>query len=1138
MTVILIPFLFTGTAITSLFFALPESTAFHTVIQTEKKPGQTTGVDMEQVAGMDTEQVAGADGRIIGSPQNQRPDLRFEKIDHGLTSSQVLSILHDSYGYLWVGTYSGLNRYNGITFDSFRSTDETGSLADNQVGIIYEDRNRQLWIGGRSSLSRYCRQTDRFFLYDLPEIPEGVTGASTIVQSIEEDHEGRLWVAGGSNGLYYYDKESDSFRIYEPLTTHIINTVLPDGEGGLWAATGDKGLQHIRPETGEISTYRSDSTVTLNKIHMVRDHEGDIWITTLNSGLIKVSRADDSQVQIQRYYNIEEQPKVLENNLTYSIHVDRQGRLWVGNDNGGLHLYDRDLDLFHHYDSDPVDPRTLSHHSISAIHQDHEERLWIGTALSGLNVMDPYVHKFEHHHTASRFNNNLTNNIIRGFQEDEQGNIWIATDGGGLNYFDRESGYFTSYRHDPGDPESIQSDAVTSIKKDSDRTLWVGSYDGGLDLLIDKDAGRFVSIQDTFDLQGHSIENPYSIHFDKQHPWVWIAEFRNGVIRLDTEAGEVAHFEPVPGDPSSVSSEFVIHIFEDSNHNLWFSSFNGLNVLASENKENGQFQRFLPDHDDPGSIPGLEIRQVTEDRTGRIWIATENGLAKYEPETGSFKNWFESDGLPDNNLQSVIEDDHGNLWIGSLGGLTRFTPETNTFENFGPDDGLQSYEFSRYSNEKLTTGELLAGGMNGFNLFHPDEISYNPVIPPVFITDLKLFNESVSVDGTDSPLDRHISVTDTVHLSYRDNVISFDFIALNYTRAEQNQYAYMMEGFESEWNYVGNRRNATYTNLNPGTYRFRVKASNNDGIWNETGTSVILHIIPPFWQTTWFYAVLILFAVLVILFAYRLKVAGYQKKNRQLEEMVEHRTTELRQTNEQLNRHIEEKNKIYSVLGHDLRNPFMSMMGLSEYLIEKFRNDSDKENLEIASSILSGAQNSYNLLENLLYWSEANNRERKANREQIPVKTLIDETVSMAGLQAGMKEVSIVNKTDASVYVKADRNMVQTVLRNLISNAIKFSHKKGTVTIQTDIQDQQVFIAIADQGTGMDEKTRDRLFSHMSTGSIKGTLGEQGSGFGLMICKEFVERNGGQIWVESEPGKGSRFIFSLERVNVPETSDK
>lgn len=345
---------------------------------------------------------------------------------------------------------------------------------------------------------------------------------------------------------------------------------------------------------------------------------------------------------------------------------------------------------------------------------------------------------------------------------------------------------------------------------------------------------------------------------------------------------------------------------EDSNNNMWVATLEGLNLLQADDIEEGIFQRFRHVPEDSSTIAGNSIRQIYEDSNHNIWIATDGGLSRYVEESKSFENYYQEDGLPVNEIRSIIEDDHGILWIGTIKGLSRFDPEDNSFTNFDKSDGLQSNEFSRYAVHKTQSGELLFGGLSGFNLFHPDGIVNNPHIPPVYLTDFKLFSRSVDIRDPESPLEEHISVTDTLILSHNQDVFTFDFIALNYTRPEYNQYAYMVEGFEEDWNYVGTQRNATYTNLDPGEYTFRVKASNNDGGWNETGASLTLIITPPFWQTTWFYLLSALLIIGGVFSVYQYRVRSIRERNRQLEQQVAERTEELRIKNKDLEETLEE----------------------------------------------------------------------------------------------------------------------------------------------------------------------------------------------------------------------------------------
>ncbi len=1071
---------------------------------------------------------------VCAKEQIVKPEMRFESIPHRMTSNHVSNIHEDSRGFLWMGGSSGLNRYDGVGFRMYESGSDPHSLADNIVGDIYEDSSGELWVAGRDLMSKYCYKTDRFARYQLPANDEG--SASRRLRRITEDSSGTLWVSGGSHGLYYFDAEQDTFMQYQPLKTHDINTVFITEDNIIWATTEDHGLQKIDPSTGDITSWKHDpddphSLSSNNLNHVVKDSQGTFWVGSRNRGVNRMITHDDGSLSFKGYYNQPGKPDVLFNNYVYNMYVGRDGTLWLANDNGGIHRYDPEHDMFHHYTSDPDDPFSLSHESVSSVYQDSSGRIWVGTAMAGVNVHDPFAFKFRNYHTASQFTNRLSSNVIRDFQESIDGNLWVATDGGGLNFMDLQNEAFHSYRHDPGSGQSIQSDAVLGLERDHKDRLWVSTYNGGLDVLEDKEEETFSTFEDKYGLDEKVINNSFGVHFDEEHPYIWIAEFRVGVIRYHLETGELDVFQPDSDNSGSLSSAHILYIFEDSSNNIWFGSLRGLSKIASEDKKEGVFRTFLPDDENSQSIPGANVWQIAEDHEGSIWAATEKGLVKYLPDSDSFLVYNKEDGFPSNEIRSVTVDNNGDLWVGSIEGLTHFQPETGAVVNYSEKDGLQGYEFSRYAAEKLSDGQLAFGGANGMNLFYPDSIKTNPYIPPVYITDFKIFNEPVGVDRPDSPLDRHVMTTDTITLSHRDNVMTFEFIALNYTRPEQNSYAYMLEGFDSDWNYIGNQRSATYTNLDPGSYTFRVKASNNDNIWNEDGAYVELVIVPPFWQTAWFYSASVVTMIIVVIAGFRIKVNRIRKRNTELERQVSERTSELQKSNELLNAEIAEKNKVYSILAHDLRNPFMSIIGYAEYLHEKFEKDKDKENRQISTVILKAAENVYRLLENLFEWASSRDQTTRIVKEPFDVTQVIDECIETARLSADLKKIRLKKSVQPGLNALADRNMIQTVLRNLVTNAIKFSNKESVVTVEAADEGDEIIFKVIDNGIGMSGEEKGKIFSAASGYRKNGTNGEKGSGFGLMVCKDFIEQNGGSISVQSQKGEGSTFIFTLSKAD-------
>ncbi|MEB2784122.1 two-component regulator propeller domain-containing protein [Algoriphagus persicinus] len=1066
--------------------------------------------------------------KALSQKSVEKPDLQFQRIFEGLLNNRVSAIFQDSRGYMWIGTYSGLHQYDGLDFKVYGSSADSSSINDNYIGSIYEDSHNQLWVGTGNGVARYNRDMDDFTRFKLPSAILVQGGESNLVNTILEDDQGTLWVSSLTSGLFYFDREQQQLLPYKVDEVVNINAMVAGDGDILWLATLTSGLIKLNTSSGRKEYYQHDptdpQTISSNNVKAVTlDLEGNLWAGARSKGLNRMV-VDQGEVSFVHYLNEAGNPNSLFNNIIFKLYLDRKGNLWACHENGGLHLYNKEKDNFYRYLHDPKDPNSLAHNSIWSIFQDNQDRYWIGTAQSGINLADPYASKFAHYYKNPLNTESLNNDIIRDFSETENGNIWVATDGGGLNYFDRSQGTFRAYRHDPKNPKSLGSDAVISLNEDLDGNLWVGTWAGGLNILLDEEKGIFTSFNEWIKNDTYPIQHVFDVHFDENY--IWIAALEEGLYRYDQRAAELKVYKQDENDPNSISSNFPLRIFEDSQDNLWIGTLSGLNLMKAKDKDKGKFKVYQPSNLDPNSIPSNSIRQIVEDRNQNIWIATDRGLSRYMPEGDNFITYTQKDGLPVNEINSIVEDDSGFLWIGTNRGISKFDPVNQEFTNFDKNDGLQGNEFSRYAVLKTRKGELLFGGMNGFNLFHPDHLISNPFIPQVYLTGFKLFNQPVDFKAPDSPLQKHIAATDTLTLSHRENVFTFDFIALNYTHPDQNQYAYILEGFEKEWNYVGSQRNATYTNLNPGTYTFRVKAANSDGLWNEAGTSVVLIVTPPFWKTDWFITLSTLLAIGLLILAYKRRVRSIHEQNRQLENTVEERTTMLKHANGELKKHINEKDKLLSIIGHDLRNPFFSIIGYMELLEEEFENTKNSEHLENIRFLLNVSRNTHNLLENLLQWAIKDTKLFEVKPEVIPMSKLVKTAIGMVSSQADYKNINLDQSGSENAFIHADQKMILTVLRNLISNAIKFSDQNSRIEILVREKSGNVITSVRDHGTGMNETVLSKLFSRSSE-QQSGTMGEMGTGLGLVLCQEIVHKHGGKIWAESIPGQGSTFHFSL-----------
>lgn len=808
---------------------------------------------------------------LFALPEN----IRFNHltIDEGLSQNTIACIAQDDRGFIWIGTQAGLNKYDGYNFTVYK-TDiyDSNSLSENHILSICKDDRGFLWVGTEHGLNKYDPSGDTFTRYyhdskDLGSISNNII--NTICKSDEND----IWI-GTTKGLNRYDQETNAFVRYSSLLSNQdsilsndIRSVIQDKSGTVWIGSYGGGLTVFNSKTGQVDFYHKDheNSHALSDNYILalyEDRSGVIWVGTEKGGL---NRFDRDQNRFTCYKKIPGNQYSLNCNQVNVIHEDKSGRLWIGTQTGGLSNLDRETEKFFSYKNDPDNPNSLSGNAIISLFEDNTGSIWAGNNDYGINVYNQESNKFVHYHHEQTNRNSLNDNMIWGMLEDKFGILWIGTDRGGLNKFDRIRNTFTHYVHDDDNPNSISSNLVTIVYEDHLGELWIGT-NGGLDKL-DRTTGQFTHY--TFDPGNpHSISNNKirSIYEDRSGI-LWIGTRGGGLNRFDRKTERFVHYKHDPNDSTSISNDKVYCLYEDYSNNFWVGTFGG--GLDKLERETGKFIHFKPDARNPKSLSGTHVAAIHEDSSGYLWIGTlGGGLNKFDWGKKNFTHFTEKDGLPNNEVYAMLEDGKGNLWMSTIRGLSKFNKKSETFTTYSVEDGLQSNEFNLFSACKSRRGEMFFGGINGFNTFFPDYLKENPFPPSVVITGFKLTNVSVPVgpmaDGR-TILDKLISETSEITLSYRDKVISFEFAALHYAAPKKNLYAYKMEGLEDEWNFVGSsRRFVTYSGLSPGKYVFRVKASNNDGLWNENGTSLQLTIIPPFWKTWWYYTVCIICTIVLI----------------------------------------------------------------------------------------------------------------------------------------------------------------------------------------------------------------------------------------------------------------------------------
>jgi ligand-binding sensor domain-containing protein/signal transduction histidine kinase len=819
----------------------------------------------------------------------QTGTVRFENIttEQGLSQSTITAILQDRQGFMWFATEDGLNQYDGYQFTVYKyDPDNPGSLSDDVVYSICEDHNGKLWVGTAAGLDRFDRAKGTFAHYRHdPDDPYSLGGKS--VSAILEDRAGVLWVGTEDGGLDRLDRVTDRFAHYrhvandpQSLSDDTVYSICQDRNGELWIGTLT-GLDRFDPLTESFTHYRQDPTgshvvgdYTVNDIY--EDRRGALWIGT-RGGL---ARFDQSQNRFIEYRHNPDDPRSLSSDSVRRIYEDSRGTLWVGT-RSGLDQLDRTQNHFIHYNHDPSDPHSLVSDSVRVIYEDRSGVVWVGTSGGGLSKYSQVMQRFPLYPYRPGLPDSLSDNNVWAIYEDRSGALWIGTFSAGLNRLDRRSGTVAIYRHRPGEAASLSSDEVRVILEDRSGALWVGTEHGGLNRFDPQTETFFHYQHDASDPGSLSDDDVFALFQDRQGR-LWIGTQQGGLNRLDREKGSFAHYQHDANDPFSLSDNHVEAIYEDRSGVLWVGTFGGIDLWDSTGN---RFTHYQHDPQDPTSLSSNMVTCIYEGPDGAVWIGTlGGGLNRFDRTAQAFTRYTEKDGLPNDTVYGILPDEEGFLWLSTNKGLSKFDPRQGAFRNYDVNDGLQSGQFNIRAYFKSSDGELFFGGVQGFNAFFPEQVRENLIPPPVAITAFGILNQTVQTN---------LAANERIQLCYRDNLISFEFAALDYNAPAKNQYAYMLEGVDRDWVYAGTRRYASYANLRGGDYVFRVRGSNNDGVWDPEGTTLRISVTPPFWETWWFIGIVSLVLAMSTVGGYRLRVRSIEARSRELERRVEQRTYEL-----------------------------------------------------------------------------------------------------------------------------------------------------------------------------------------------------------------------------------------------------
>jgi len=784
-----------------------------------------------------------------------------------LSQSNVTAILQDRRGFMWFATRDGLNRYDGNAFVVYKhNPNDPRSLSANYVQALMEDGQGYLWIATLTGgADKFDPTTEHFTRYRHdPSNPNSISGDS--VYSIARDSRGHLWFGTGDTGIDGFDPATGRFTHYlndsDGLFVGKITHVMADRRGEIWFV-GGRGLFHLNPATGQIN--RSHATIKgLAADYVDEDNLGNLWMLAYAPivGLVKYDRRTE---RFTKYPLGSGAVGVANSNLF----ADGQNGLWVPSSQG-LQYFDRRTERFtYRFQRDETNPDSLNDDAVVSVYQDKGGLLWVGTENGGLNLINFRQEQFGlYRHRPADPKNSLSPGKVTAIYEEPSGILWIGFFPRGLNRMDRMTGLVTHYLPGPENDRGlgIGSD-LNSIYKDARGYVWLGGWNSSLDRFEER-TEHFKHYRHTpRDSDSLMSNNVLSIHGDRNGQ-IWIGQ-QGGIGRFNPATDAFINYLPVPDNPASLANN-IGTIYQDSSSVLWLGSWGG--ALSRFDDRAKTFVNYMPDPRDPHKLNGGGINTIFEDRTGTLWLGAWDGLYRHNGVDATFTRYTENQGLPSSAIQGILEDKLGRLWLSTKKGISRYDPQTETFRNYDASDGLQGDEFSQGACAQGSDGEMFFGGSNGFNAFFPENVRDNPYVPPVVITSFKIFNTPVAI-GSNSVLKRAIPYVDSLTLSYRVNVFSFEFAALSYANSQKNRYRYKLEGLEPRWNEVDSKRRiATYTNLDPGKYVFRVQGSNSDGVWNEQGLSLKILITPPWWNTILFRTMCAAVLLAIIWAAYRLRV--------------------------------------------------------------------------------------------------------------------------------------------------------------------------------------------------------------------------------------------------------------------------
>lgn len=1256
--------------------------------------------------------------------------LRFVsyKAEDGLSDYTIKSITQDEKGFIWIGTSNGLNRYDGYSFKTFfHDPEDSNSIGSNSIQSLYIDVKKQLWVGTRQAgLALFNPVNQQFTHYQHQEgNPNSLS--SNEINTITGDAQGNLWISTYEQGLNYLDVSNNQVTrfIADPnnpnaLVSNNIRALCLDSRGNLWVGTSKSGISCLNLKTKTFTNYHhqenSENSISEDRINCIyEDADSIIWIGTYTNGITSYDFRTGKFTQYHQYKEQEGRTYI----SAKQILEDSQGRLWIGSWGDGIYFFNRQKQQFTNFRKNLDDPFSLTDSRVLSMFEDRAGQLWVGTEAN-MSRADITSGRFQHFFYQKDNPNSLAGNNVYSIIESRQGEVWVGTYDGGLTRYNAKDNKFYRYTHQKNKSNTLIGKTVWSVFQDSKDRVWVANS-GGLCLYRPKtdDFQRFLNTADR--LRDHTI----LCLTETQDGTLWMGTWGTGMVAYHPDEKTYQVYRHDSNNPKSISTNSVRTIVEDSKTQLWSGSYNGLNLM---DRASGTFQRFEHDPNNPLTISSNVITCLFEDAKKQLWVGTNGGLNKYYPKNQTFTRYLVDDIRNQVEVKGILEDDQGFLWLSTAQGICKFNPTDKSTTWYDQLDGLQAQNFTPSANFKGQDGAFYFGGTNGFNKFYPTKITPNTYKPPVVITNFLLFNKQQKI-SKNAVLQADLNYRHEIHLKYDENIFAFDFAALNYRQAEKNQYQYKLEGVDEDWVSVNHSyRRATYTRISPGTYTFRVIASNDDGLWNEEGLSIQVIISPPWWNTWWAKIIWWTLPIALAIAFYWYRISSLNQQKELLEKQVEIRTAEIREKNamleaqkgeiltqaenlQQANEEIlsqkeyvesayqnvqllseigkevtanlslstivesaytsinnlmdatefgvglideennelvfkeyiyqekrlpeirvpltntnrlavhcllhdkeilladiqndykqyvpklegygegellnsliciplmkegrklgvisvqsqlknayssvqvnllrniaiymnialdnantytkieEQKNKLLeldrfkegltSMIVHDLKNPLNAIINASE--------DNSQQSLKAAKQ--AGIQ-MLNMVLNILDINKYEDSQMVIDNAPCSLYTITQNAISNVSFLATQKNIIIKNELESTMGVIADKEIIERVFINLLTNAIKYTPNNGRVSISATAIENQLKISVSDTGMGIESDKLEKVFDKFGQVQAKHSGAVRSTGLGLTFCKMAIEAHSGTIGVESELERGSTFWFTLTSTQV------